>query len=442
VIRTIPYRKAALQNRNVAVAVSVARYALAGLVVATALAVPAGVLVVRASDNQAARSFEAVAAVAAGSVVAPLVTPALRQGQPAALDLMNRRVAALIAAGSVSQVTVRDADGQLLWPRNPGGPAAAAPLGTSERQALHSASVVSATDGSGDRPRTAAVGIGDANGTPTLVEVSDRTDSVSVGPMWMRAARPALAALLALEVVQVPLAYGLVRRSRRNLRTEASLAAAVADATATERRRVAGVVHDYVIPEMTGLAYDLDASRLGAPGADAPSALVGRSARGLRQCIGELRLLLSDLVQTRAPSGGLDTALRVLGDQMGDAETGVSVQVQAPKDLPRPVAELLYRCAQESLRNVATHSRAEQVEIVVQQDGRRATMTIDDDGCGFDETRMAERQAGGHVGLRTLGNLVADGGGSLTARSAPGQGTRLTITVPLTPAPGIPEPVR
>jgi signal transduction histidine kinase len=260
--------------------------------------------------------------------------------------------------------------------------------------------------------------------------------------MWMRAARPALAALLALEVVQVPLAYGLVRRSRRNLRTEASLAAAVADATATERRRVAGVVHDYVIPEMTGLAYDLDASRLGAPGADAPSALVGRSARGLRQCIGELRLLLSDLVQTRAPSGGLDTALRVLGDQMGGAETGVSVQVQAPKDLPRPVAELLYRCAQESLRNVATHSRAEQVEIVVQQDGRRATMTIDDDGCGFDETRMAERQAGGHVGLRTLGNLVADGGGSLTARSAPGQGTRLTITVPLTPAPGIPEPVR
>jgi two-component system, NarL family, sensor kinase len=59
-------------------------------------------------------------------------------------------------------------------------------------------------------------------------------------------------------------------------------------------------------------------------------------------------------------------------------------------------------------------------------------MTVDDDGCGFEAAELAAREAKGHMGLRTLGGLVADGGGSLTARSGPGQGTRMVVTLPLT----------
>ena len=58
-------------------------------------------------------------------------------------------------------------------------------------------------------------------------------------------------------------------------------------------------------------------------------------------------------------------------------------------------------------------------------------MVIDDDGCGFDEERLAQRNEAGHLGLRALGDLAADAGGSLTAQSAPGQGTRLVVWVPL-----------
>jgi signal transduction histidine kinase len=58
-------------------------------------------------------------------------------------------------------------------------------------------------------------------------------------------------------------------------------------------------------------------------------------------------------------------------------------------------------------------------------------MTVDDDGRGFEGARLTESRANGHVGLRTLGDLIADSGGSMTASSSPGQGTRVVVRVPL-----------
>jgi signal transduction histidine kinase len=80
---------------------------------------------------------------------------------------------------------------------------------------------------------------------------------------------------------------------------------------------------------------------------------------------------------------------------------------------------------------VATHSGAEQVEISVVANGGDVTMIVDDDGRGFDEARLSASEEAGHLGLRALGDLVADAGGSLTASSAPGQGTRVVVRVPL-----------
>src|SRR3712207_9120521 len=83
-----------------------------------------------------------------------------------------------------------------------------------------------------------------------------------------------------------------------------------------------------------------------------------------------------------------------------------------------------------------THSRATSVEVTVTRDQGVATMRIEDDGQGFDEARLSERAAAGHVGLRALGELLVDAGGSLRLASAPGKGTSLVATVPLaTPAP-------
>lgn len=62
--------------------------------------------------------------------------------------------------------------------------------------------------------------------------------------------------------------------------------------------------------------------------------------------------------------------------------------------------------------------------------GRRATVEVIDNGRGFDEEEAKARAAAGHVGLRGLGGLVGDSGGSLDVHSVPGAGTALRAEVP------------
>jgi two-component system, NarL family, sensor kinase len=80
---------------------------------------------------------------------------------------------------------------------------------------------------------------------------------------------------------------------------------------------------------------------------------------------------------------------------------------------------------------VAAHSGAEHVEVSVAVEATDVSMTVDDDGRGFEAPRLEESKAAGHLGLGTLGDLVADSGGSLTASSSPGQGTRIVVRLPL-----------
>jgi signal transduction histidine kinase len=131
------------------------------------------------------------------------------------------------------------------------------------------------------------------------------------------------------------------------------------------------------------------------------------------------------------PEAGLGHGLAGLAVRLEGA--GIHVTLRAPEidRLPREVAEVLYRCAQETLRNVAAHSGARRVELSVAIKAPEVTLTVDDDGRGFEETRLSESRAAGHLGLRALGDLVADSGGSLTASSSPGRGTRVVVRVPL-----------
>jgi signal transduction histidine kinase len=419
----------------------VSRYGLVGLALASLLSIAVGLFAARAADAQQDRSTERAAAVVGGSVVAPLLTPALAAGNPAAQDRLGDAVDALVVADLVSTVTVRDGEGRVVWSSDAAAIGTTAPLSAAERTALDRASVVPAgpTGETSAAFRTAAVGVSDASGAPVVVDVTDA--AAATRPAWAHAVPVALTCLLCLEVVQLPLMYGLARRARRRDATDTALARATAEACDGERRRLAAEVHDYVIPELSGLAYDLDAARLGTAAPARPDPLLARTASGLRQTVGELRRLLSDFAPARQPAGGLGAALELLGDRL-DGGPEVSVSCSRSDELPRQVTEVLYRCAQESLRNAAAHSRAERVEIVVERDGDQVSMTVDDDGCGFEAAELAAREATGHMGLRSLGGLVADGGGSLTARSAPGQGTRMIVTLPLTAPAGRAELVR
>jgi signal transduction histidine kinase len=99
------------------------------------------------------------------------------------------------------------------------------------------------------------------------------------------------------------------------------------------------------------------------------------------------------------------------------------------------VATLTYRIAQEALTNVAKHARAAFVHIRLDVAPTRLIFTIADSGIGFD-ARAAFLSSDGSegFGLRSMRDRVQLLGGQFTVHSAPGEGTRIEIDVPLAPA--------
>jgi signal transduction histidine kinase len=203
------------------------------------------------------------------------------------------------------------------------------------------------------------------------------------------------------------------------------------EASDAERRRIAGELHDGVVQELTGLNYALDAMRLGNPTEGQRAELIAEGATRLRGSIGSLRSLLVDIYPPNLAEEGLGSALAELAAGLERTGMEVRLETEGAEDLPPAVAALLFRAAQEIIRNVASHSGAGEVLISAGRTGARATLVIDDDGRGFDGTRLDERSSGGHLGLRSIGDLLAESGGMLTVRAAPGQGTRAEVEVPI-----------
>jgi two-component system, NarL family, sensor kinase len=418
---------------------SVVQFTVVGLVVTIALGILAGVLARQSGVDQATRSFENLTRVTGASLSPFLDATSARSPQDAAV--VTRHVAALRATGSVVRVKVSDATGRVIWSDAPALVGEKFPLSPMQQSALRNGIVMSqVTRGgpaNGDVSGTmleAFVGVRDVHGTPLLVDVFepyDRTVTIARSN-WLRFIPVSLGALIALELVQVPLAWRLAAQLRRSREAEAALLQAAVDASETERRRIAREVHDHVVQDLTAVVYDLDTARLRkAERTSEDQLLVTRTAGRLRDSIADLRTLLVSLMPARLPEADLEQALRALGEDLERAGVEVRVTVTDGDAIPEPVAALLHRCAQESLRNVANHSAARSVDISVRIEEENVTMVVDDDGRGFDGARLAASHANGHLGLRAVGDVVADAGGELTIASAPGQGSRIEVTVPL-----------
>jgi signal transduction histidine kinase len=95
------------------------------------------------------------------------------------------------------------------------------------------------------------------------------------------------------------------------------------------------------------------------------------------------------------------------------------------------VEALLFRGAQEALRNVQRHSGASRVDVAVGRENGAVTLRVDDDGRGFAPADREAARADGHLGLELLHDLVDHAGGRVDIASAPGGGTSVAIAVPL-----------
>ena len=99
--------------------------------------------------------------------------------------------------------------------------------------------------------------------------------------------------------------------------------------------------------------------------------------------------------------------------------------------LPKRAQVLLYRIAQEALRNVVEHARATHVSCAAASVDGMARLIVSDDGVGFDPQAVRAAPSQGHFGLRLLSDLAEDAGGSVTMQSQPGAGTTIAAEVPI-----------
>ena len=99
-----------------------------------------------------------------------------------------------------------------------------------------------------------------------------------------------------------------------------------------------------------------------------------------------------------------------------------------PLTVPQAVATCLYRIAQESLANVMKHARANKVIVSLASTADAITLTVQDDGVGFDTQQLANSHRG--LGLISMAERLRLVRGTVTIDSIPHQGTRLYIKVP------------
>jgi signal transduction histidine kinase len=257
---------------------------------------------------------------------------------------------------------------------------------------------------------------------------------VNVGwETWRRFAPLALGALLVLELVQVPLAVALARRLQTEERRRRRLLDLAVRASDAERQRIAGDLHDGVVQDITGVIYALDAARIGAKGTPDPApaaAVLAAAARSLRGCIRSLRTLLIDIYPPNLAAEGLGPALVDLAASASTGRRTVTVHLEDFMEPSPQVSALLYRAAQEAIRNAARHSGARCVDLSVSRHEKLWELVVDDDGQGMAAGRVEARREEGHLGLHALGQLLADAGGSLSVHSAPNAGTRVEMRVP------------
>lgn len=265
------------------------------------------------------------------------------------------------------------------------------------------------------------------DGTPLLFETYQLSSSIADRRRELAATfAPVLViTLLALALLEIPLAWAFARRVRATQRERERLMQRAIESSDRERRRIAGDLHDGPVQELAGLSMQLVAA---AERAEDPADgdVLRSSASAVRGSVRTLRAAVVGVYPPNLQQSGLAAALSDLVAHL--RAEGVETELDADGASFGPEAEaLIYRTAQEALRNVEEHAEARHVRVTVRRDRDRAVLEVADDGKGIASEDADRARAGGHMGLAILGDLVRDGGGVLTVRPGESGGTVVRV---------------
>jgi len=273
-------------------------------------------------------------------------------------------------------------------------------------------------------------GIVAPTGQRLLFEAYQRYSAISSQSkrLWSAFLPALIGAMVLLELLQMPLAISLARRLKRGALEREQLMRRAIDASSRERRRIARDLHDGPVQGLAGVSYSLAAAggRIGSLDS-AAGKLVDTAGVDTRRAITQLRSLLVELYPPTLSSEGLRAAVSDLAAPLSARNIKVEIDVPEDLDVDEDVEAVLFRSAQEALRNIAAHAHASAVQLGVRSEAGYVVLAISDDGRGFD---MHVQSPEGHLGLTLVADLVSEAGGELSVDSHPGGGTSVTVVIP------------
>jgi signal transduction histidine kinase len=419
----------------------VARFAITGIAGLALLTFVAIQLLSSRGTSEAIRNAKSLTRLAANGVAAPYLTGALLAGRPAAIAALDKTVRDRLLVDPVVRVKIWDSSGRIIYSDQHRLIGARYELRRGELHALETggvdAEVSDLTEPENRFERQyhklleVYYGLRTTTGTPVLFETYQRFSSIAAsGNRLFRVFFfPAIAVLVLLELAQIPLAVSLARKVQRGQQERAALLQRAIDASELERRRIARDLHDGPVQDLAGVSYTLSSAieEAGAVDPELAGALQ-QSARQTRASIRALRTLLVDIYPPRLHSEGLIAAVSDLLSALSAAGLDVTLDADPNLRLPPGVEAVLFRVAQESLRNVLEHARATHVTVHVHATTDAVTLEVQDDGRGIGGTPS---NADEHFGLRMLEDLARDSDGELELDSAPGRGTTVRAQLPI-----------
>jgi signal transduction histidine kinase len=213
-----------------------------------------------------------------------------------------------------------------------------------------------------------------------------------------------------------------------------SMSTRLHQAEESERRRIACSIHDNIAQSLVHLKLRIADAKTGPLTDPCQARLEGLSAH-LDEIIREVYEVTYDLSPPVLYELGLRSALDWLIQGVQERD-GISASLRWQADervIPRELEIQAFHLVREMIRNVIKHARSENLLVEARFDGDMLTLNIIDDGVGFDRKAeaMDETSLTGGFGVFSVRERVRDLGGAFDILSAPGQGTRATIQLPL-----------
>ena len=204
-----------------------------------------------------------------------------------------------------------------------------------------------------------------------------------------------------------------------------------------ERRFLSHELHDELGQTLTALKLRLQVAARAEARPEGRESPLAQPLAIVDDMIARVRRISLDLRPPLLDEVGLVCALRAYLQSQA-AVSGLAIELHAaephdetPRRLPPDYEIACFRVVQEAITNILRHAGARRIDVHFARSADRVSLSIRDDGRGFDPMTLDEAAARGHLGVPGMRERILARGGQFRLASTPGEGTTIEVDLPL-----------